>query len=149
MPEPTERLELAARALGDDLAVVDDRDAVGELVGLVEVLRGEQHGRALGDEHAHDLPHLVAAARIEAGRGLVEEQQLGGHDDAGGDVEPAAHAAGVGLDQPVGRVGEAERVEQLVGPRLGRPRREAEQPAEQHEVLAPAQLARRPMRTAR
>ena len=41
------RLELAGRALGDHAAVVDDRDAVGELVGLVEVLRAQQHGRAL------------------------------------------------------------------------------------------------------
>ena len=40
------RLELAGGALGDHLAVVDDRDPVGELVGLVEVLRGQQHRRA-------------------------------------------------------------------------------------------------------
>ena len=41
-------LELARRALGDHLAVVDDGDAVGELVRLVEVLGAEQDRGALG-----------------------------------------------------------------------------------------------------
>ena len=122
---PTDGLELAAGALGDDPAVVDDGDAVGELVGLVEVLRREQHGGALGDEHPHDLPHLVAAAGVEAGGRLVEEQQVGRHDDAGGDVEPAAHATRVLLHQAVGGVGEPEGVEQLAGPLARGPRGEA------------------------
>ena len=52
------------------------------------------------------------------------------------DVEPPLHAAGVGLDQPVGRVGEAEALE-----RLGRPlaQRGAGDPVElalDDEVLA-------------
>ena len=40
-------LELVGRALGDHRAVVDHDDLVGEPVGLVEVLRGQQHGGAL------------------------------------------------------------------------------------------------------
>ena len=39
-------LELRRRALAHDQAVVDDRQAVAQLVGLLEVLRGEEHGRA-------------------------------------------------------------------------------------------------------
>ena len=39
-------LELVRRALGDQPAVVDDADPVGQLVGLLEVLRGEE------DRHA-------------------------------------------------------------------------------------------------
>ena len=35
-------LELVGGAAGDRPAVVDDEDVVGELVGLLEVLRGEQ-----------------------------------------------------------------------------------------------------------
>ena len=34
-------LELAAGPLCDHLSVVDDRDLIGELVGLLQVLRGE------------------------------------------------------------------------------------------------------------
>ena len=47
---PTRSLSSSRRALGDHPPVVDDRDAVGELVGLLEVLGGEQHRRAVVDE---------------------------------------------------------------------------------------------------
>ncbi len=39
-------LELGEGAVGDDPALVQDRDPVGEVLGLVEVLGGEQHRRA-------------------------------------------------------------------------------------------------------
>ena len=54
---------------------VDDRDVVGQLVGLLQVLRGQQQRRALADQLADDLPHAEPAARVEAGGRLVEEQQ--------------------------------------------------------------------------
>ena len=64
----------------------------------------------------------------------------GRDDDAGGEVEPAAHAARVVLDEPAGRLGKPERVEQLVGAglRVGAPK--PEQPADQDQVLAPGQV---------
>ena len=109
------RLELARRPLGDHVAAVDDGDPRRELVGLVEVLRAQQDGRPLGDERADDLPHLVARARVQARRRLVEEQQLRRDDDARRDVEAPAHAARVVLDEPArGRL-EAEAGQQLVG----------------------------------
>ena len=40
------RLELVGGAAGDDLAVVDDADVVREVVGLLQVLGGEQQGGA-------------------------------------------------------------------------------------------------------
>ena len=137
---PDRGLELRRRALGDHLAAVDHGDPVGELIGLVEVLRAQQNRRALADERADDVPHLVARARVEAGRRLVEEHQLGRDHDARGDVEPAPHAAGVVLDQPTGGLGKPEGVEQFVRPcaRLLGP--VAEQPAEQDEVLAAGEV---------
>ena len=44
---PISRLELVGRALGDDAPVVDDPDAVGQHVGLLEVLRGQEDGDAV------------------------------------------------------------------------------------------------------
>src|SRR5215204_973231 len=41
-----ELLEFGQGAVGDDPALVEDRDPVGEVFGLVQVLGGEQHGRA-------------------------------------------------------------------------------------------------------
>lgn len=89
------RLEVPAGAFGDHRAVVDHADAVGELIGLIEVLGGQQHRPARCGKVADGLPHLVAAARIQAGGGLVEEQQIRRQDDARRDVEAAAHTAGV------------------------------------------------------
>src|SRR5829696_7437207 len=84
--------------------------------GLVEVLRGQQHGGALGDHAPDDLPDLVPAARVEPGRGLVEEDQFGGDDQARRDVDAPAHPAGVLLHLPVSRLGKTERVEQVGRP---------------------------------
>ena len=134
------RLELCGRSLGDHLAAVDHGDPVGELVGLVEVLGAEQDRGALGHQRPDDVPDLVARARVEPGRRLVEEHQLRRDHDARGDVEPAPHAAGVVLDEPARRVGDAERLEQLVGPRLGMGALEAEQAADQDQVLAAGQV---------
>src|SRR6267378_2115401 len=66
-------LELRRRARGDDAPVVDHGDALGDAVGLVHVVRREEHGDPLGlIEVSHEGPHLIAALRIEAQRRLVE-----------------------------------------------------------------------------
>ena len=54
---------------------------------------------------ADDVPHPEPAARVEAGRRLVEEQQPRPADERAAEVEPAAHAARVRLDHAVGGVG--------------------------------------------
>ena len=109
-------LQLARRALGDHPAVVDDDDAVGQCVGLVEVLGGEQQRDALGDQVADDVPHALPAGGVEAGGRLVEEEHRRPRDEAGGQVEAPAHAAGVALDDAVGGVGQLEPLEQLGRP---------------------------------
>ena len=111
-------LELVRGALGDHVAVVDDHDPVGEAVGLLEVLRGQQHGRAGRRARLDRLPHAQPRARVQAGRRLVEEQHRRPGDERGGEVQPPAHAAGVGLGGPLGRLGELEALEQLVRARL-------------------------------
>ena len=71
------RLERRRGALRDDDALVDDDEPVGERVGLVEVVGGQEDGRAvLGAQPADQLPQVGAAARVEAGGRLVEEQHL-------------------------------------------------------------------------
>ena len=120
-------LQLVGRALGDDAAVVDDADPVRELVGLLEVLRGEEDRHAeLVVEPAHLVPHAGPADGIEAGGRLVEEQDLGVVHERGREVEPALHAARVGADRAVERVAEVDQLAELARPavaiaRLGRP----------------------------
>ena len=128
-------LELVGGALRDHLAVVDHRDAVREPVGLVEVLGREQHGRAGGHARLDRLPELEAAARVEPGGGLVEEQHRRAGHQRRGEVESAAHAAGVGLRQAVGGVGEREALEQLARALLRRAAAEVVEPPDHLEVL--------------
>ena len=134
------RLERVGGPAGDDLAAVDHGDAVGELVGLLQVLRGQQDRRPFLDALADHLPHAEPAARIEAGRRLVEEDQPGAADQRAGEVESPPHPAGVRLERAVGRIGERELLEQFVGAPLRLGFRELVEPAEQHEILATGQV---------
>ena len=75
---------------------------------------GEQHGRLLAvGEPVHQLVELPPGHRVEAGSGLVEEQQLGPPDDADRDVEPPPLPAGQVRDPPVRLGGEPDQVDQL------------------------------------
>ena len=103
--------------LGDDDSVVDDHDAVGQAVGLLEVLRREQHGGP-GATSSSITPHSsVRLLRVEPGGRLVEEQHRRPVHERRREVEPAPHAARVGAHQTVGGVGQVEPFEQVVAPR--------------------------------
>ena len=69
-------LQLLGRARRDDLAVVDDHDLVGQFVGLVQVLGGEQQRGAAGHQRPDDVPHPQPGPRVQARGRLVEEQHL-------------------------------------------------------------------------
>ncbi len=103
--------ELGRRSLSHDPAAVDDDDEGGEMVGFVEVLSGEQDVGALCAQSADGVPQLDAAAGVEAGCRLVEEEQARRAHQARPEVEAPAHPARVGLHQAVPRLGEAESIE--------------------------------------
>ena len=100
--------ELVGAAGGDDRAVGEDQNAVGEPLGLVEVVRGEQDRRALEvREPVHEVVELPSRLGVEAGRGLVEEQQLGPPDDPDRHVQAPALAARERDDLLVGELVQA------------------------------------------
>src|SRR5947209_14119383 len=67
-------LELSGSALGHDVAVVDDSDAVRQGIGLLQILSGEEHGHALlTGQPGHLLPQGRAALAVEAGGRIVHE----------------------------------------------------------------------------
>ena len=115
-------------------------DAVGEAVGLLQVLRREQHRGPVGDQLLDDVPQVAAAGRVEPGGRLVEEQHRRAVDERGGQVEPPAHAARVGASRPVGGVAEAEPLEQLVGPGPDDAPGQVREPADEAQVLAAGQV---------
>ncbi len=116
--------------------MIDDDDAVGEGVGLLQVLGGEQHGDPFAEELADGVPHPLAAGRVETGRRFVQEQHGRTGHQAGREVEPAAHTTGVPLEDPVGGIGQFELREQLgracTGPRTPH----VAELADQDQVLA-------------
>ena len=88
------------------------------------------------DELADEGPDVVARLRVEARRGLVEDQQARAADEARAEVEPAAHAARVAAHEPVGGVGQAEPLERLLRTAAGLGAAQAVEPADHLEVLA-------------
>ena len=142
-------LERGRRAGGDHPTAVEHDEVVGELVGLLEVLGGEQHGDAVGDERAHRVPHLVPVARVEPGGRLVEEQHFGAADEADREIQPAPHTARVGAHPPPRGLGEAEALDQLGGPGPGDAPRQVEQAGDEHEVVDRPTARRRRRRTGR
>ena len=72
---PAPRLKFLVRSGLDDLAPVEDEDAVGHAHGGKAVR--DQHAAAATAEIAKALEHLELGAGVEGGRGLVEDQDLG------------------------------------------------------------------------
>lgn len=122
-----------------DAAAVHEGYVVGEVVGLLQVLGGQQDRRAVPPEFAHGVVDLAPAGRVQSGGRLVEEEDPGPADQGGGEVQAAAHAARVGGGGPVGGLLQPEPGEQVVGAR----RRAAHpvQTGEEPQVLPPGEVA--------
>jgi hypothetical protein len=95
--------ELVDGAGGDDAAGVEHHDVVGEPLGLVHEVGGEHDGDAVGAQRLDQLPGAPARLRVEPGRRLVEEDQLGAPDDGHRQRQPLLLAAGQPPDRACAR----------------------------------------------
>ena len=133
---PISALSSAGRALGDDLSLVDDPDAVRQDVRLFQVLGREEHGDTRLAPHERDLvPDVGAALRVEPGRRLVEEEDARAVHEGEREVEPPLHTAGVTRDLPVGGVDEPDPMDELVRTWLALALRDALQRRLQPQVV--------------
>ena len=135
-----QRDQLAARALGDDPALVDDPDAVAEALRLLHVMGRVEDGHALVAERLDAGEDGVAALRVDTDRRLVEDQQARPVEQPDGDIQAALHPAGVVLGPlpcPVGQVDDRQNVVDA-GRQL--PAAQPVQPAKEDEVLARAEV---------
>jgi hypothetical protein len=106
--------ERGGRALRNDPAGGDQGYPVGEVLGLVHVMRGQEYGLAERGEVLHDRPGLVPGRRVEAGGRLIEEEQVGVARQRDRDVEPPLLPARE-LDHPrVPLAGQADQLDDLV-----------------------------------
>ena len=92
----------------DQAPVLDDGDAIAEPLGLFHQVRREEHRRAAVPDVGHELPDRAARLRIEAGRELVEEHDLGLVDQRERDEQPLLLAAGERHEPGVALALEAE-----------------------------------------
>ncbi len=120
--------------------MIDDHDLIGQLVGLVQVLGGEQQRGAARDQRPDDVPHPESRPRVQAGRWFVEEQDLGPPDQARGQVQAALHAARVGLGCPVRGIAEVELLQELDGAAAGRRPAQVVEAPDDLEVLPAGEL---------
>ena len=131
--------EPVGRALGDDLAADDDRHPIGEDLGLVHVVGGEEDRLAQRPQVGDHVPGSAASRRVEPGRRLVEEEQLRVADQRQGDVEAALLAAGEPRHASLGLLLEADQAD-----RLGDVARGAVVAGEQLERLPDGELGSHP-----
>ena len=107
------RFEFVGRSARDDPAVIDHGNAVGQFVCFFQVLGGEEQRRSRSHPFPNRFPHADPAARIETGGRFVEHEQPRPPGQGAGEVEPATHAARIGLGGAIGRVGQFELFEQF------------------------------------
>ena len=98
---------------------------------------------------AEHLPQRQPAAGVQAGGRLIEEQDRGRGQQAGGDVQAAAHAPGVGPHQAPGGAVQAELAGQVPGPAAGLAAGKPVEPADHDQVLLRRSGTGPPPRTAR
>ncbi len=70
-------MQLVGGAVEESLAVGEHEQAVAVALGLEQVVGRVDHGRAGAGEAEDELPQALALARVEPGRGLVEQQHGG------------------------------------------------------------------------
>ena len=90
--------EVRGGAPSDDAALVHDHQPIAELLGLVHVVGRDDERDAFALEPVQPIPQEVASLGVEAGRRLVEQDDVGLVDERAGDREPPAHAARQALD---------------------------------------------------
>jgi hypothetical protein len=96
----------------DSLSTPDDRDSVGNLEYLVQLVRDEDHGHAFSGQSPEDLEELVGFLWSQDGGRLVEDQDVGVAVERLQDLDALLLAnrdlldAGLGIDREVEGPGE-------------------------------------------
>ena len=113
-PRRHARRDFTQRPADRERAVAHDRHPVRERLRLLEVVRRQQDRRPRRHQLADHLPRAPARLRVQAGRRLVEQQQLGRAVDRERDLQTPLLAAGELLDAHVATMGEVQPLEVCV-----------------------------------
>ena len=124
------------RARRQNLAGIH-RDQPVEAGGFLHVGGGDDHAHAgaAGADILDQFPELAARQRVDAGGGLVEDQQVRIVDERAAQPQLLLHAAGELSGRAVGEGGKARGLEQLADAALALGPGMAEEAAEELDVL--------------
>jgi hypothetical protein len=103
-------------AFGDQAAAADDDEPVGGQGHLAHEVAGDQDRAAFGGEGAQQLADPLDALGVEAVDRFVEEQSRRVAQQRRGDAEALAHPEGEPAGPAVRHVGQADLLEDVVGP---------------------------------
>ncbi len=106
--------KLFGRPQRHELALVDDADAVAQLLRFVDVVRGEKDGCALAADSANHLVEQIARPRVESGCWLVHEEDIWVVNETAYDGNALLPAAREVLDELVHLVAELHDFYELV-----------------------------------
>src|SRR5918992_2014951 len=115
------REELVGGRLLDDLSIVDEHDAVAHLAREAHLVGHDGHRHSVARQVPHHVEHLPDHLRVQGGRGLVEEHELGLHRQRAGDRHALLLTAGEVCREGVSLLGHPDALEQALRPltRLG------------------------------
>src|SRR6266704_2787982 len=82
----------------DDLAVLDDGDALAHRLRHLQTVRAHEHGAAAADELTENVLQQPRRLGVEAHHGLVHDDALRPVDEGARDNQLLAHAVTVGFD---------------------------------------------------
>ena len=135
------RLELRRRTGGEDLAGIHGDEPV-EPLGLLHVggCDHDAHAGAPRADAVDQFPELAPRQRVDAGRRLIEDQQVGIVDQRAAQAELLPHAARELLRRAIGEWREPGAVKKLGNPPFALGARLPEQAAEEVDVLADAEV---------
>ena len=131
--------DLVARAGGEEAPLVEEREA-GRVLGLVHVRRGDENREPAVVQLVQDLPELPARHRVDPGRRLVEEEEVGPGEKGGDERELLLHSAGERPGEAPAVRAHADALEELRGAEPGLGRWNRVEPGPQVEVLVDRQV---------
>ena len=102
----------------EQVAVIDDGDAIAQLLRLVHVVGGEHHRLALGLDGLDPLPEVVARLGIQPRGGFIQKQQLGIAEQGQRQQQPLTLSAGELAAVSVDKLAEGAQLDEQL-PRQG------------------------------
>jgi hypothetical protein len=120
-------------------SIIDDGNPVAKHIGLLHGVSGQHHGSSTL-EVGEDVPELPAILRVEAGRWLVQENDLWLRHQTDGDGQPPLHPSGQRLGFEVLPRVQLDILEGLIHERLLLPWRHTFDPGIELQMLLDGQI---------